>query len=157
MNFLSLFVLIPIFMLCGLLISGNMKQIRIVCATGASMLLLLAATVTVLYLGERNNGNTAEMLFTASAVWYSPLNIHYSVGVDGISVAMLLLSSIIVFTGIFTSWKMEVHAQRIFYVVLFIKHRSIRVLHFDGSFYHVYVLRNCLNSDVSLDWYMGNR
>lgn len=114
MNFLSLFVLIPIFMLCGLLISGNMKQIRIVCATGASMLLLLAATVTVLYLGERNNGNTAEMLFTASAVWYSPLNIHYSVGVDGISVAMLLLSSIIVFTGIFTSWKMEVLPKEYF-------------------------------------------
>ena len=114
MNFLSLFVLIPIFMLCGLLISGNMKQIRIVCATGASMLLLLAATVTVLYLGERTNGNTAEMLFTASAVWYSPLNIHYSVGVDGISVAMLLLSSIIVFTGIFTSWKMEVLPKEYF-------------------------------------------
>lgn len=114
MNFLSLFVLVPIFMLCGLLISGNMKQIRIVCATGASMLLLLAATVTVLYLGERNNGNTAEMLFTASAVWYSPLNIHYSVGVDGISVAMLLLSSIIVFTGIFTSWKMEVLPKEYF-------------------------------------------
>lgn len=114
MNFLSLFVLIPIFMLCGLLISGNMKQIRIVCATGASMLLLLAATLTVLYLGERNNGNTGEMLFTASAVWYSPLNIHYSVGVDGISVAMLLLSSIIVFTGIFTSWKMEVLSKEYF-------------------------------------------
>ena len=114
MNFLSLFVLIPIFMLCGLLVSGNMKQIRIVCATGASMLLLLAATLTVLYLGERNSGNTAEMLFTASAVWYSPLNIHYSVGVDGISVAMLLLSSIIVFTGIFTSWKMEVLPKEYF-------------------------------------------
>ena len=47
------------------------------------------------------------MLFTADHVWYAPLNIHYSVGVDGISVAMLLLSAIIVFTGVFASWKME--------------------------------------------------
>lgn len=114
MNFLSLFVLIPVLMLCGLFISGNMKQIRIVCATGASLMLILAGALTFMYLGERNAGNTTEMLFTASAQWYAPLNIHYSVGVDGISVAMLLLSSVIVFTGIFTSWKMELLPKEYF-------------------------------------------
>ena len=40
-------------------------------------------------------------------VWYPALNIHYSVGVDGISVAMLLLSAIIVFTGTFASWRLQ--------------------------------------------------
>lgn len=114
MNLLSLFVLIPLLMLGGLLVSANMKQIRIVCATGASLLLILAAVLTIIYLGERHAGNTAAMLFTASSVWYTPLNIHYSVGVDGISVAMLLLSSIIVFTGIFTSWKIEVLPKEYF-------------------------------------------
>ncbi|EKC70707.1 proton-translocating NADH-quinone oxidoreductase, chain M, partial [human gut metagenome] len=44
---------------------------------------------------------------TDSVVWYAPLNIHYAVGVDGISVAMLLLSAIIVFTGTFASWQMK--------------------------------------------------
>jgi NADH-quinone oxidoreductase subunit M len=47
------------------------------------------------------------MLFRADTVWYAPLNIHYSVGIDGISVAMLILSSIIVFTGVFASWKID--------------------------------------------------
>ena len=114
MNFLSLFVLIPVLMLGGLLLASDIKQIRAVCATGASLLLLLAVALTVLFLGERNSGNTAEMLFTASSVWYAPFHIHYSVGVDGISVAMLLLSSIIVFTGIFTSWKMELLPREYF-------------------------------------------
>lgn len=114
MNFLSLFVLIPVLMLCGLLVSGNMKQIRIICATGASLLLILATALTVMYLGDRNGGNTDAMLYTASAVWYAPLNIHYSVGVDGISIAMLLLSSVIVFTGIFTSWKIAPLAKEYF-------------------------------------------
>lgn len=114
MNFLSLFVLIPILMMCGLLVSGNMKQIRTVCATGASLLLLLATALVFMYLGERNAGNTANMLYTASTVWYAPLNIHYSVGVDGISVAMLLLSAIIVFTGIFASWKIDVQPKEYF-------------------------------------------
>ena len=70
MNFLSLFVLIPVLMLGGLLLASDIKQIRAVCATGASLLLLLAVALTVLFLGERNSGNTAEMIFTASSVWY---------------------------------------------------------------------------------------
>lgn len=114
MNFLSLFVLIPVLMLCGLFLAGNMKQIRWVCATGASLLLILSTVLTFMYLDERSAGNTEAMLFTANSVWYAPLNIHYSVGVDGISVAMLLLSSVIVFTGIFTSWKMEVLPKEFF-------------------------------------------
>ena len=72
MNFLSLFVLIPVLMLGGLFLSGTMKQIRTICATGASLLLLLAVTLTVMYLGDRHAGHTAEMLYTASAVWYTP-------------------------------------------------------------------------------------
>ena len=107
MNFLSLFVLIPILTMCGLFLSRNLQQIRVAVATGASLLLALAVGLVFAYLGERAAGNTAEMLFTASTIWYAPLNIHYSVGVDGISVAMLLLSAIIVFTGTFASWKMD--------------------------------------------------
>ena len=107
MNFLSLFVLIPILTMGGLFLSKNLQQIRVAVATGASLLLALAVGLVFAYLGERGAGNTAEMLFTASTVWYAPLNIHYSVGVDGISVAMLLLSAVIVFTGRFASWKMD--------------------------------------------------
>ena len=107
MNYLSLFVLIPILTMCGLFFSKNLQQIRVAVATGASLLLALAVGLVFAYLGERGAGNTAEMLFTADTVWYAPLNIHYSVGVDGISVAMLLLSAVIVFTGTFASWKMD--------------------------------------------------
>lgn len=114
MNFLSLFVLIPVLMMLGLWITRNIRQIRIVMVTGASALLALAISLVFLYLGERNGGNTAEMVFTDSRVWYSPLNIHYAVGVDGISVMMLLLSAIIVFTGVFASWNMKVQTKEYF-------------------------------------------
>ena len=75
--------------------------------TGASLILILSGTLLYMYLSERAAGNTAEMLFKADTVWYAPFNIHYSVGVDGISVAMLILSSIIVFTGTLVSWKID--------------------------------------------------
>ncbi len=107
MNILSLFVLIPLLMMAGLFFAARLKQIRCVVTVGASLLLALAIGLAVAYLGKRSAGQTAEMLFTADTVWYAPLHIHYSVGVDGVSVAMLLLSAIIVFTGILASWKTE--------------------------------------------------
>ena len=107
MNFLSLFVLIPLLMLLGLWLSRNISQIRTVMVTGASALLVLSIALTVMYLQARQGGATDEMLFCADVAWYPALNIHYSVGVDGISVVMLLLSAIIVFTGTFASWRLQ--------------------------------------------------
>ena len=82
--------------------------------TGASLLLALAVWLVVAYLSQRAAGDTAPMLFTDSRVWYAPLNIHYAVGVDGISVVMLLLSAIIVFTGAFASWQMQTSVKEYF-------------------------------------------
>lgn len=114
MNFLSLFVLIPLLMMLGLWVARNTNQIRTVMVAGASALLALAVALVVLYLKKRAGGDTSEMLFTDSHVWYAPLNIHYAIGVDGISVVMLLLSAIIVFTGVFASWRMEIQTKEYF-------------------------------------------
>lgn len=107
MNFLSLFVLIPALMMAGLFLSKSRNQIRTVAAIGASLLMILSGILTYLYLTQRAAGNLAEMLFTSDTVWYAPFNIHYTVGVDGVSVSMLLLTSVIVFTGVFASWKID--------------------------------------------------
>ena len=68
-------------------------------------MLILAIYLTVAFVQMRHAGNTDPMLFTYSIPWFAPLNIAYSVGVDGISVVMILLSAIIVFTGTFASWQ----------------------------------------------------
>jgi len=107
MNFLSLFVLIPALMMMGLFLSNNRKQLLAVMTTGAILLMTLSGILAYMYFIGRAAGDTATMLFTADTVWYAPFNIHYSVGVDGISVAMLILTSIIVFTGVFASWKID--------------------------------------------------
>ncbi len=104
---LSLFPLLPLVMMLGLWLARSPRQVRAVMATGSSLLLVLAVALVVRYLGMREAGETAAMLLTDSVAWYAPLNIHYAVGVDGISVAMLLLSAVIVFTGTFASWRME--------------------------------------------------
>ena len=107
MNILFLFPLIPLLMMLGLWVSRSTRQIHAVMVAGSSLLLLLAVVLLFRFLALREAGETAAMLFTASHMWYAPLNIHFAVGVDGISVAMLLLSAIIVFTGTFASWQLK--------------------------------------------------
>ena len=105
MSILTLFVVIPVLMLLGLWFSKNLAQVRGVMVAGASALLVLAIWLTVTFIQMRHAGNTDPMLFTYSVAWFPSLHIAYSVGVDGISVVMLLLSAIIVFTGTFASWQ----------------------------------------------------
>ena len=99
MSILTLFVVIPALMLLGLWLAKSLNQVRGVMVAGASCLLALSVWLTIYFVQQRAAGNTDVMLLTASTPWFKPLNIAYSVGVDGISVVMLLLSSIIVFTG----------------------------------------------------------
>ena len=107
MSILTLFVVIPALMLLGLWLAKNLYQVRGVMVAGASCLLALSIWLTIYFIQQRAGGNEAEMLLTYSTPWFRPLNIAYSVGVDGISVVMLLLSSIIVFTGTFASWQLK--------------------------------------------------
>jgi NADH-quinone oxidoreductase subunit M len=105
--YLSTFVFIPLVMLLGLWLAKNVNQVRGVMVAGSTALLALSVHLTIRFLGDRAAGDTAEMLYTGAISWFEPLNICYSVGVDGISVAMILLSAIIVFTGTFASWQLK--------------------------------------------------
>ena len=103
-NLLIYFVLIPVVMLGLVALSRNIRQIRAVAVTGSLALIALSVVVLLEYLKLRNGGNEAPMLFTDSWEWFKPLHINLAVGVDGISIAMLLLSSIILLTGSLASW-----------------------------------------------------
>ena len=107
MNILNLFILIPLIMLLALWASRNLRQIRSVMVVGSSLLLALSVYLTIDFVTQRGAGADAPFLYTDSWTWYAPLNICYSIGVDGISVAMILLSAIIVFTGTFASWRLQ--------------------------------------------------
>lgn len=114
MSFLSLFVLIPLAMLPALWAARGIKAIRAVMVAGSSLLLALSIALTVMYINVRAGGDSSPMLFQSSTVWYAPLNISYAVGVDAISVVMLLLSAVIVFTATFASWRMKEQPKEYF-------------------------------------------
>ncbi len=74
--------------------------------TGSIALVAASVYLVIRYVTE-NDTTTGTMLFTSTHMWYKPLNIGFSLGVDGVSVAMLCLSSVIVLTGTFISWNIQ--------------------------------------------------
>jgi len=114
MDILTLFVVIPVLTMTGIVLTKEMRNVRITAAIGMGIQLLLSALLVYLYISARNAGNTAEMLFVKDIVWFKSFNIHYAVGADGISVAMIALASIVVFAGIFASWEMDFLTKEFF-------------------------------------------
>jgi NADH-quinone oxidoreductase subunit M len=59
-----------------------------------------------------------KLHFVERAAWFPTLGIDYFVGVDGISVAMIVLTALIVFAGVLASWNMAVRAKEFFIFLL---------------------------------------
>jgi NADH-quinone oxidoreductase subunit M len=114
MDILTLFVVIPVLTITGILMLKDTRQVRLVSAFGMGLQLILASVLVYLYLSARHAGNLDEMLFVKDYLWFKSLNIHYAIGVDGISVAMIALTSIVVFAGIFASWEVEYLTKEFF-------------------------------------------
>jgi NADH-quinone oxidoreductase subunit M len=106
MDILSLFVIIPVLTIIALVFTNGLKQARIVSMVGSLIQLGMAINLVFAYFKERAVNNSI-MVFTKDVVWFKNFNIHYAIGVDGISVALLLLTAIVVLAGVFISWKMS--------------------------------------------------
>lgn len=119
MNILHLLIIVPILTIIAINLNKDYKGARLAAAFGMGFQLLLAILLVIRYLGERAAGNTSEMVFYADYVWYEQFNIHYAIGVDGISSALILLTGIIAFAGVFASWKIQDQAKE-FYTTLII-------------------------------------
>jgi len=65
----------------------------------------------------RNEGNADSMLFVSSTMWYESFNIQLKFGVDGISLSLIILTSIVVFAGVFVSWQVD-YRQKEFFISL---------------------------------------
>lgn len=117
MDILSWFVAIPVLTVMAILFAKDLKQTRIISAAGMSAQLGLTAWLVFSYLAERAAGNAAAWLFKYDVTWFSSLNIHYTVGVDGISVAMIALTSVVIFAGVFASWRTD-YLPREFFISL---------------------------------------
>ena len=106
MDILSLFIIVPLITIVVLVFTKGLRSARLVSMFGSIVQFGMAVHLVFSYFKERTINNDI-MLFTKDIVWFEQFNIHYSIGVDGISVALLVLTSIVVLAGVFISWKMK--------------------------------------------------
>lgn len=119
MSILWFFILIPILTISAIAMTRDNKSARVAAACGMFLQLLMAVALLFMYFAERKSGNTADIVFLTDHVWFQSLNIHFITGVDGIAVAMIMLTSVVVFAGIFASWEME-DLSREFFISLIV-------------------------------------
>ncbi len=117
---LSLLILLPLVTLLAILFAKGLKQVRMIAFIGASLQLLLCLSLFYFYQQERINGNTSNFLFEDGYVWYESLGFNYHIGVDGISVAMILLTAFVVIAGVLVSWKIEKMSKEFFFLLIFL-------------------------------------
>jgi NADH-quinone oxidoreductase subunit M len=117
-HLLSLMVFLPVIgMIIITFIPGERRDaIRTVAAATTGVILALAV---VLWLGF--DGSTADLQFVEHYSWISSFNIEYYVGVDGISITMVLLTALLSFICIFASWGIEDRVKGYFVMFLLLE------------------------------------
>ena len=118
MDILTLFIIVPIVTVLALVFSKGLERARVISMIGSIVQLGMAINLVFAYFKERAV-NTDIMVFTKDVVWFKDFNIHYNIGVDGISVALILLTAIVVLAGVFISWKM-VELPKEFFISLIV-------------------------------------
>jgi len=98
-----------------LLIPGERKtEIRIAALAAATFALLLSLGAYIMY--DRSLGGYQ---FVQIFTWIPQLGISYHVGVDGMSLPLVLLTGIVIFTGVLISWGID-DRPREFFAFLFV-------------------------------------
>lgn len=86
---------------------------------GISTFISLALSLWVYYMYYKYHLVTGGMAFTLDIPWISDLGVNLSLGVDGFSLPMLLLTNIIGFTSIYSkSWSEEKRGKEFFILLL---------------------------------------
>jgi NADH-quinone oxidoreductase subunit M len=117
---LSLLIILPFITLLAILLVRGLKQVRTIALAGSALQLLLVLALLYLYREERAAGNNAAFIFEDGYIWYRSLGINYHVGVDGISIAMILMTALVVIAGVLVSWKMEKMNKEFFFLLIFL-------------------------------------
>ncbi|MBM3415661.1 MAG: NADH-quinone oxidoreductase subunit M, partial [Bacteroidetes bacterium] len=104
---LLLLIATPLLTALAVLLCRNKEQVKWTSLAGSFAQLGISFFLLFAYNAERAAGNTAQMLFEESYKLFSSPNINFHFGVDGISVAMILLTSFVLVAGVLVSWNVE--------------------------------------------------
>lgn len=111
-------ILLPLITAIAVLLMRNPAQVRWTALTGSALQLVLAFVLLFAFNNERAAGNTAQMLFEQQYNWFPAWNISVHLGVDGISLAMILLTAFVVIAGVLVSWNVTKMTKEYYFLLI---------------------------------------
>ncbi|MGB4843399.1 MAG: NADH-quinone oxidoreductase subunit M [Ferruginibacter sp.] len=115
---LSLLILLPLLTVIVILLMRNAAQVKWVALAGAALQFVLAFVLLYTFRHQRMEGNTAQMLFESQYNWFPSWGISFHLGVDGISVAMILLTAFVVIAGVLVSWNVTKMTKEFYFLLI---------------------------------------
>lgn len=111
---LNLLILIPALTLLSILLASG-KMARVIALVGSFV--QLGAALFMLFSYMKSN-DSSHLAFEESHVWFAQWDINYHIGVDAISIAMILLTSVVLVAGVLVSWTMENKPKEFFFLLV---------------------------------------
>jgi len=108
----------PLLTAVAVLLSRNKAQVKWISLVGSVAQLALAIALLYVFRQERAQNNMSQMLFELNYKLFDSLNINFHFGVDGISVAMILLTSFVVIAGVLVSWNIEKMTKEFYFLLI---------------------------------------
>ncbi len=115
---LTLLILLPMITLLGILFCRGVRHARLIALISSILQFGAAGLLLYDYFQERAAGNHSPMLYEFNMVWFNELHINYHIGVDGISIAMILLTASVVLAGVLVSWEVQKMGKEFFFLLV---------------------------------------
>ncbi|MEI7471217.1 MAG: NADH-quinone oxidoreductase subunit M [Chitinophagaceae bacterium] len=108
---------IPLLTAVLVLMSRNQQQVKWVSFAGASVQLILSLALYY-YFQQASASGATGMLFQQTYSWFPTWGINFHVGVDGIALAMILLTAFVVLAGVLVSWNVEKMTKEFYFLLI---------------------------------------
>lgn len=115
---LLLLILIPLATAVAILLMPNKAMVRWTAFIGSAIQLAISVGLLSAFRSARAAGNQAQMLFEQQYKWFQDWNISFHFGVDGISIAMIMLTSFVVVAGVLVSWNIEKMTKEFYFLLI---------------------------------------
>lgn len=115
---LLLLILLPLISSVAVLLARNTTQVKWIALAGSAAQLLLAFFLLFAFNRETAAGNTSQVLFEMQYNWFPDWHISIHLGVDGIAVAMILLTAFIVIAGVLVSWNVTKMTKEFYFLLI---------------------------------------
>jgi len=116
---MNLIIFLAVPLVTCLLIAVNPRALynRWIALLGSSAQLLLVSLLVVRFLAQRIS-LPAEIYFLQQYNWFPTWGISFQLGLDGISLSMIILTALVVISGVLVSWKQDNMSKEFFFLLI---------------------------------------